>query len=171
MAPAWDNISDSDSESNSSSEVEEEANLAFMANTEEKVTSDSSFDSCNDFYSDRVKCVDTVHGRVDTRPSFQEIHLSDWDSVSTQSVIVSTLDPISRRPFLRKWDNRVKCVDTVHGRVDTRPSFQEIYLSDWDSVSTQSVVVSTLDPVSRRPFLSKWDSVSTHPVVVSTHSG
>ncbi|MQM00016.1 hypothetical protein Taro_032746 [Colocasia esculenta] len=38
-------------------------------------------------------------------------------------------------------------------------------------VSTQSLVVSTLDPASRRPFLDNWDSVSTHSVVVSTHSG
>ncbi|MQL81690.1 hypothetical protein Taro_014151 [Colocasia esculenta] len=69
-------------------------------------------------------------------------------SVSTQSMVVSTLDPASR----------VKCVDTVHGRVDTRPNFQEIHFSDWDSVSTQSVVVSTLDPASRRPFLRNWDT-------------
>ncbi|MQM03272.1 hypothetical protein Taro_036050, partial [Colocasia esculenta] len=61
-------------------------------------------------------------------------------------------------------DTRVKCVDT-------RPSFQEIHLSEWDSVSTQSVVVSTLDPASRRPSLHNWDSVSRHSVVVSTHSG
>ncbi|MQM00033.1 hypothetical protein Taro_032763 [Colocasia esculenta] len=51
------------------------------------------------------------------------------------------------------------------------PAESEIHLSDWDSVSTQSVVVSTLDLASRRPFLHKWDSVSTHSVVVSTHSG
>ncbi|MQM16309.1 hypothetical protein Taro_049265 [Colocasia esculenta] len=54
-----------------------------------------------------------VHGRVDTRPRFQEIHLSDWDSVSTQSVVVLTQSM---------------------------------------AVSTQSVVMSTLDPASRRPF-------------------
>ncbi|MQL96691.1 hypothetical protein Taro_029373 [Colocasia esculenta] len=36
MAAAWDNSSDSDSESSSSNEEEEEANLALMANTEEK---------------------------------------------------------------------------------------------------------------------------------------
>ncbi|MQL97550.1 hypothetical protein Taro_030242 [Colocasia esculenta] len=44
MAAAWENNSDSDSESSCSSD-EEKANLAFMANTEDKVTSDSSFDS------------------------------------------------------------------------------------------------------------------------------
>ncbi|MQL85807.1 hypothetical protein Taro_018336 [Colocasia esculenta] len=65
----------------------------------------------------------------------------------------------------------VKCVDTVPGSVDTRPSFQKTQLPDWDSVSTQPVAVSTLDPASRRPFLDKWDNVSTHSVVVSTHSG
>ncbi|MQL95254.1 hypothetical protein Taro_027920 [Colocasia esculenta] len=37
MAAAWDNSSDSDSESSSSNEEEEEANLALMANTEEKM--------------------------------------------------------------------------------------------------------------------------------------
>ncbi|MQL98945.1 hypothetical protein Taro_031661 [Colocasia esculenta] len=36
MAAAWDNHSDSDSESSSSEEEEEKANLAFMANTEDK---------------------------------------------------------------------------------------------------------------------------------------
>ncbi|MQM03308.1 hypothetical protein Taro_036089 [Colocasia esculenta] len=65
---------------------------------------------------------------------------------------------------------KVKCVDTVHGSVDTRPSLQKTQLPDWDSVSTQPVAVSTLDPASRRPILRKWDSVSTHSVVVSTHS-
>ena len=54
MAAAWDNSSDSDSESSSSSEGEE-ANLALMANTEDKVTSDSSFDSCNDSDSDNLE--------------------------------------------------------------------------------------------------------------------
>ncbi|MQM17140.1 hypothetical protein Taro_050108 [Colocasia esculenta] len=43
-------------------------------------------------------------------------------------------------------------------------------LSTISCVSTQSVVMSTLDPASRRPFLDKWDSVSTHSVVVPTHS-
>ncbi|MQM08163.1 hypothetical protein Taro_041017 [Colocasia esculenta] len=42
MAAAWDNSSDSDSESSSSNEVEE-ANLALMANTEEKADSDLMF--------------------------------------------------------------------------------------------------------------------------------
>ncbi|MQL91810.1 hypothetical protein Taro_024426 [Colocasia esculenta] len=69
---------------------------------------------------------------------------------------------------VRRWT--VKCVDTVHGRVDTRPSLQKTQLPDWDIVSTQPVAVSTLDPVSRRPFLRNWDSVSTHSVAVSTHS-
>ncbi|MQM23918.1 hypothetical protein Taro_056988, partial [Colocasia esculenta] len=36
MATAWDNSNDSDSESSSSEEEEEKANLAFMANIEEK---------------------------------------------------------------------------------------------------------------------------------------
>ncbi|MQM19946.1 hypothetical protein Taro_052959 [Colocasia esculenta] len=37
MAATWSNSSDSDSESTSSEEEEEKANLAFMANTEEKI--------------------------------------------------------------------------------------------------------------------------------------
>ncbi|MQM23101.1 hypothetical protein Taro_056163 [Colocasia esculenta] len=40
MAAAWDNTSDSDSESSSSGEEEEKANLAFMANIDEKVTTE-----------------------------------------------------------------------------------------------------------------------------------
>ncbi|MQM00251.1 hypothetical protein Taro_032983 [Colocasia esculenta] len=80
---------------------EEEGGPPFISRTVEKGSRDkvSIASHIGDALIDRVKCVDTVHGRVDTRPSFQEIHLSDWDSVSTQSVVVSTLDPASRRPF------------------------------------------------------------------------
>ncbi|MQL72071.1 hypothetical protein Taro_004398 [Colocasia esculenta] len=60
---------------------------------------------------------------------------------------------------------------TRSGSVDTSPRFQKTQLPDWDSVSTQPVAVSTLDPVPRRPVLQNWDSVSTHSMVVSTHSG
>ncbi|MQM08767.1 hypothetical protein Taro_041626 [Colocasia esculenta] len=42
MAAAWSNSSDFDSESTSSEEEEEKANLAYMANIGEKVTSDST---------------------------------------------------------------------------------------------------------------------------------
>ncbi|MQL97626.1 hypothetical protein Taro_030318 [Colocasia esculenta] len=55
MAAAWDNSSDSDSESSSNSEEEGKANLAFMADIAKKVTSDSSFDSCNDSDSDNLE--------------------------------------------------------------------------------------------------------------------
>ncbi|MQL68388.1 hypothetical protein Taro_000688 [Colocasia esculenta] len=55
MAAAWDNSSDSDSESSSNSEEEDKANLAFMADIAEKVTSDSSFDSYNDSDSDDLE--------------------------------------------------------------------------------------------------------------------
>ncbi|MQM21837.1 hypothetical protein Taro_054882 [Colocasia esculenta] len=58
-----------------------------------------------------------------------------------------------------------------YGSVDTNPRFQKTQLPDWDSVSTQPVAVSTLDPVPRRPVLQNWDSVSRHSMVVSTHSG
>ncbi|MQM04494.1 hypothetical protein Taro_037290 [Colocasia esculenta] len=78
--------------------------------------------------------------------------------VSTQSQAVSTLD-------------RVHCVDTVPGSVDTSPGLQKTQLPEWDSVSTQSQAVSTLVSVTRRTVLQKWDSVSTHSLVVSTHSG
>ncbi|MQM01159.1 hypothetical protein Taro_033910, partial [Colocasia esculenta] len=73
------------------------------------------------FHEDRVKCVDTAPGSVDTSPRFQKTQLPDWDSVSTQPV------------------NRVKCVDTAPGRVDTSPRFQKTQLPDWDSVSTQQI--------------------------------
>ncbi|MQM20835.1 hypothetical protein Taro_053863 [Colocasia esculenta] len=68
-------------------------------------------------------------------------------------------------------EDRVKCVDTAPGSVDTSPSLQKTQLPDWDSVSTQPVAVSTLVSAPRRPILHKWDSVSTHSLVVSTHSG
>ncbi|MQL77002.1 hypothetical protein Taro_009387 [Colocasia esculenta] len=54
MAAAWSNSNDSDSESISSEEEEEKANLAFMANIDEKVASDS-FTSCTEFDSDNLE--------------------------------------------------------------------------------------------------------------------
>ncbi|MQL83374.1 hypothetical protein Taro_015857 [Colocasia esculenta] len=68
-------------------------------------------------------------------------------------------------------EDRVKCVDTAPGSVDTSPRFQKTQFPDWDSVSTQPVSVSTLVPSPRRPVLCNWDNVSTHSVTVSTHSG
>ncbi|MQL91197.1 hypothetical protein Taro_023800 [Colocasia esculenta] len=93
---------------------------------------DIETESLKVFHEDRVKCVDTALGSVDTSPRFQKTQLPDWDSVSTQ------------------------------------PKTQ---LPDWDSVSTQPVSVSTLVPSPRRLVLCNWDSVSTHSVTVSTHSG
>ncbi|MQL88185.1 hypothetical protein Taro_020744 [Colocasia esculenta] len=66
---------------------------------------DTGYHSLKQFHEDRVKCVDTVPGSVDTRPSLQKTQLPDWDSASTQPVAVSTLDPVPRRPVLRKWDS------------------------------------------------------------------
>ncbi|MQL76564.1 hypothetical protein Taro_008953 [Colocasia esculenta] len=88
---------------------------------------DTGSESLKVFHEDRVKCVDTVPGSVDTSPSLQKTQLPDWDSVSTQPVA--------------------------------------------DSVSTQPVAVSTLVSAPRSSVLRKWDSVSTHSLVVSTHSG
>ncbi|MQM05516.1 hypothetical protein Taro_038327 [Colocasia esculenta] len=68
-------------------------------------------------------------------------------------------------------EDRVKCVDTAPGSVNTSPRFQKTQLPDWGSVSTQPVSVSILVPSPRRPVLCNWDSVSTHSVTVSTHSG
>ncbi|MQM11652.1 hypothetical protein Taro_044562 [Colocasia esculenta] len=62
-------------------------------------------------------------------------------------------------------------VDTPIDGVDTGLESLKLFHENRVNVSTQSVVVSTLDPASRRPFWDKWDSVSTHSVVVSTHSG
>ncbi|MQL93479.1 hypothetical protein Taro_026110 [Colocasia esculenta] len=49
--------------------------------------------------------VDTLNGQVDTSPRFQKTQLPDWKSVLTQSQAVLTLDPVPRRPVLRKWDS------------------------------------------------------------------
>ncbi|MQL68687.1 hypothetical protein Taro_000949 [Colocasia esculenta] len=64
------------------------------------------------FHEDKVKCVDTVPGSVDTRPSLQKTQLPDWDSVSTQPVA---------------------CADTLSGSVDTlRLNFHlKIHLDTW----------------------------------------
>ncbi|MQM15356.1 hypothetical protein Taro_048300 [Colocasia esculenta] len=45
---------------------------------------DTGYQSLKQFHEDKVQCVDTVPGSVDTRPSLQKTQLSDWDSVSTQ---------------------------------------------------------------------------------------
>ncbi|MQL84160.1 hypothetical protein Taro_016660 [Colocasia esculenta] len=101
--------------------------------------------------------------------------LEAGSSVDTTMDCVDTLDPVYTALVIdgvdTSIDDMVKCVDTALGSVNTRPSSQETQLPDWDRVSTQSLVVSTLDPSPRRPFLDNWDSVSTHSVVVSTHSG
>ncbi|MQM14950.1 hypothetical protein Taro_047886 [Colocasia esculenta] len=60
---------------------------------------DTGYHSLKQFHEDRVQCVDTVPGSVNTRPSLQKTQLPDWDSVSTQPVAVSTLDPSPRRSF------------------------------------------------------------------------
>ncbi|MQM00857.1 hypothetical protein Taro_033605 [Colocasia esculenta] len=44
---------------------------------------DTGSESLKLFHEDRVKCVDTAPGSVDTRPSSQETQLPDWDRVST----------------------------------------------------------------------------------------
>ncbi|MQM23749.1 hypothetical protein Taro_056816, partial [Colocasia esculenta] len=64
---------------------------------------DTGSESLKQFHENRVHCVDTVLGSVDTSPRFQKIQLPDWDS-----------------------------------SVDTSPRFQKTQLPDWDSVSTQS---------------------------------
>ncbi|MQM06584.1 hypothetical protein Taro_039413, partial [Colocasia esculenta] len=75
--------------------------------------------------------------------------------VSTQSTCVLT---------------RSACVLTRSACVLTQSANRVYTLNDWDSVATQPVSVSTLDPIPRRPVLRKWDSVSTHSLVVSTQS-
>ncbi|MQM21039.1 hypothetical protein Taro_054070 [Colocasia esculenta] len=118
-----------------------------------------------------VKCVDTVHGRVDTRPSFQENQLSNWDSVSTQLVVVSTLDPASRRPFFAQLGY---CVDTLSGSVDTLRLKSQLmfYLDTWlprdTSVDTTWASVDTLSQNSPDGVLGR-PLVSTLLELVSTH--
>ncbi|MQL98473.1 hypothetical protein Taro_031192 [Colocasia esculenta] len=45
---------------------------------------DTGSESLKVFLEDRVKCVDTAPGSVDTSPRFQKTQFPDWDSVSTQ---------------------------------------------------------------------------------------
>ncbi|MQL70339.1 hypothetical protein Taro_002662 [Colocasia esculenta] len=45
---------------------------------------DTGSEPLKPFHEDRVKCVDTAPGSVDTRPSSQETQSPDWDRVSTQ---------------------------------------------------------------------------------------
>ncbi|MQM03493.1 hypothetical protein Taro_036275 [Colocasia esculenta] len=41
---------------------------------------DTGHQSLKQIHEDRVHCVDTVPGSVDTRPSLQKTHLPDWDT-------------------------------------------------------------------------------------------
>ncbi|MQL83059.1 hypothetical protein Taro_015550, partial [Colocasia esculenta] len=52
---------------------------------------DTGYHSLKQFHKDRVQCVNTVPGSVDTRRSLQKTQLPDWDSVSTQTVAVPSL--------------------------------------------------------------------------------
>ncbi|MQL70048.1 hypothetical protein Taro_002325, partial [Colocasia esculenta] len=92
--------------------------------------------------------VDTRSSQVDTRPSFQQISLPDWDSRFIHFCLGS--------------------VDTKSSQIDTRPSFQQISLLDWDSRSTLDQVRSTLDqvrstldPVSSRSVCHQVDTRSS----------
>ncbi|MQM10425.1 hypothetical protein Taro_043320 [Colocasia esculenta] len=107
-----------------------------------------------------IKDSSLTHGSVDSK-----VNRVDAEELGSSS---KNGKPSEEMTYHHK---RVKCVDTVHGRVDTRPRFQKTQFPDWDSVSTQPVAVSTLVSAPRRPVLRKWDSVSTHSLVVSTHSG
>ncbi|MQM21895.1 hypothetical protein Taro_054942 [Colocasia esculenta] len=73
--------------------------------------------------------VDTRSSEVDTRPSFQQTSLPNWESRSTLDQVVSTLVPGS-------VDTVPGSVDTRSGQVDTRPSFQQTSLPNWESRST-----------------------------------
>ncbi|MQM20228.1 hypothetical protein Taro_053244 [Colocasia esculenta] len=72
----------------------------------------------------------------------------------------------------KKWSSGV---DTRSSSVDTSPSSQRTQLTGLYCVSTQPQVVSTLDPVPRRPVWQFWTAyidfvlvVSPHPLLVST---
>ncbi|MQL95217.1 hypothetical protein Taro_027884 [Colocasia esculenta] len=56
-------------------------------------------------------------------------------------------------------EEKVKCVDTASSGVDTSPSSQRTQLRGLYCVSTLPQMVSTLDPVPRRPICQFW----THP--------
>ncbi|MQL84756.1 hypothetical protein Taro_017267 [Colocasia esculenta] len=107
MAAAWENSSDSDSKLSSCSD-EEDANLAFMANTEDK-------------------CVDTPLNGVDTTSQSQRHKAEELPRLcrhsqkagrhelqipgisvprSTHSYSRSTLDPVPRTASLQNWDSR-----------------------------------------------------------------
>ncbi|MQL72379.1 hypothetical protein Taro_004710 [Colocasia esculenta] len=64
MAAAWSNSSDSESESISSEEEEEKANLAFMANIDEKVTSDSFTSFLHKLFPSKTMASSGVSGSV-----------------------------------------------------------------------------------------------------------
>ncbi|MQL68797.1 hypothetical protein Taro_001084 [Colocasia esculenta] len=61
---------------------------------------DTGSESLKVFHEDRVKCVDTAPGSVDTSPRFQKTQLPDWDSVSTQPVYTDFVMIVSTHPLM-----------------------------------------------------------------------
>ncbi|MQM11228.1 hypothetical protein Taro_044133, partial [Colocasia esculenta] len=68
--------------------------------------------------------------------------------------------------MMKKWSSGV---DTGSSSVDTSPSSQRTQLTVLDSVSTQPEVVSTQDPVPRRPVWQFW--TASHERASQDHSG
>ncbi|MQM02067.1 hypothetical protein Taro_034829 [Colocasia esculenta] len=68
-----------------------------------------------------------------------------------------------------KQNDEEKCVDTGSSGVDTRFSSQRTCLLDWDSVSTQPEVVSTLVTLPREQFC-QFGTVCRHTPWTGRHT-
>ncbi|MQM08855.1 hypothetical protein Taro_041715 [Colocasia esculenta] len=67
---------------------------------------DTGHQSLKQIHEDSVHCVDTIPGSVDTSPRFLKTQLPDWDSVSTQPILLhlQKLQAILSRG--RTWESR-----------------------------------------------------------------
>ncbi|MQM23287.1 hypothetical protein Taro_056351 [Colocasia esculenta] len=64
---------------------------------------DTGFQTLRQNDEEKVKCADTASSGVDTSPSSQRTQLTGLYCVSTHPQVVSTLDPVLRRPVCQFW--------------------------------------------------------------------
>ncbi|MQM05849.1 hypothetical protein Taro_038665 [Colocasia esculenta] len=176
MATAWDNENDSDSESSSSEEEEENANLAFMANIDDK-KSKKNYVAEAKTEKQWARGHKTLYNKfLNARsarfpPRDHSLTLSEWFQIlhkDTWALFVQ-----KEIKMIRFTHFCLGSVDTRSSQVDTRPSFQQTSLPDWDSrstldqVDTRSKQVDTRSgqvdtrPSFQQTSLLDWDSRST----------
>ncbi|MQL81906.1 hypothetical protein Taro_014374 [Colocasia esculenta] len=137
-------------------EFHKKKNKAMVATWSDDESSDCNEESSSSEGNEICFMVGSSEEQVDI--SFELFTIDDWQEVygvyrfCHGSVDIPTTGVDTGFQTLRQNDEeKVKCVDTASSGVDTSPSSQRTQLTSLYCASTQSQVVSTLDPVPRRP--------------------